>query len=234
MKPFAIAMGLIAAIAVTSYGLYGFVQSGQRRPADFQGWVKNPELKQELQESIEPDESTTVAEDVTAEHIHELIEGLYDRDRADASFRSLELLGSKAAPKLIEALNDARTANTIFAGSKAQDPTSPFDLITDLLTDLRTPEAAGPVAKYIDHQDSTFRKQAALLLGVIGTKECIEPIRRALGDEDDYVCSYAIIGMQRSISAGRRNQEFLEGIFTAFIPLLHRSSISTVDEAPSL
>jgi len=136
---------------------------------------------------------------------------------------------------LIGALNDARTYTTRFPeGGHSLDPGSPFERICDLLEPICPPEAAKPLTKYAAHEDDHFRKHAAITLGNIGTAECINPMIVLLDDDDDYVRSYAMMGIERGIDANRGGEQFLGAMFPAIEALLDRRDGSVSDDAPKL
>ena len=79
-------------------------------------------------------------------------------------------------------------------------------------------EAAKPLARYLNHPNPMFRRNAAWVLASIGTQECLEPVKRTLTDKDHEVREYALIGLT---SEGRpRDERFLSGLFPALIPML--------------
>jgi HEAT repeat protein len=149
--------------------------------------------------------------------------------------RRLKLVGTKAVPFLIKALEKPKTAKIQFRKrGHALDAQSPFERLCDLLEPIGPPTAARPLAQYMHHRDEHFRKHAALALGNIGTSECIEPMLKALSDEDDYVRSYAMLGIRRGIEAKRCTKEFLDTMFPALTKLLNRDDSSISGTAPEL
>ena len=61
----------------------------------------------------------------------------------------------------------------------------------------------------------SFSQTCRVGMGNIGTSECIAPMLRALGDDDDYVRSYAMMGIQRGIDGERCTEVFLDAMFPA-------------------
>jgi HEAT repeat protein len=82
--------------------------------------------------------------------------------------------------------------------------------------------------------DAKPRKEAALALGSLGTRACTGTIVVALADDDDYVRSYAMMGIERGISAKRCQPDFLEAVFPALVKLLNRDDCSVSGTAPQL
>ena len=78
------------------------------------------------------------------------------------------------------------------------------------------------------------REDAAVALGTIGTMECLQPILEAISDADDYMRSYAMIGIGRGIGGHCSKREFLEAVFPALVKLLDRDDSSVSGSAPEL
>lgn len=97
-------------------------------------------------------------------------------------------------------------------------------------TEADTPE----LTRLFASGDDDVRKDAVLALGTIGSDDCIGAVVAALSDDDDYVRSYAMMGIERGIAAERCTPEFLEAVFPALIKLLDRRDSSISGTAPVL
>jgi len=73
----------------------------------------------------------------------------------------------------------------------------------------------------MNHPDSKFRRQAALTLGKIASPECMEPMKKALTDQDRNVREYALMGLAHRLQEQERNDAFLAAIFPGVVPLLN-------------
>src|SRR5215472_3747846 len=106
-------------------------------------------------------------------------------DLNNDNYLSLRASGGRAVPFLIRALDDPRAWTAVFAtpGYKLT-ANSPFQRICDLLCSADGIGAAKPVARYLKHPDSRFRQHAARLLGILGTADCLEPLKVALADPE--------------------------------------------------
>lgn len=71
-------------------------------------------------------------------------------------------------------------------------------------------------------------------LGAIGKSECIPTILEALADDNDYVRSYAMMGIERGIVWEHCSPEFLEAVFPALTKLLDREDRTVSGTAPRL
>jgi HEAT repeat protein len=97
-----------------------------------------------------------------------------EADPNRSNFHGLLYAGSRPVPFLIQALDEPRTQTTVFFREGFHlYGNSPFERICDLLDAVAPPEAVKPLARYLEHPDSTFRRQAAVVLGKIGTPESL-------------------------------------------------------------
>ena len=142
-------------------------------------------------------------------------------DPGRKNFHGLLYAGTRPVPFLLKALEDPRTATTVFPG-KPFDPIeiSPFSRICSLLEESAPAEAVRPLTPYLEHPDPAFRREAASLLARIGTSECLEPVKKALADKDEMVREFTLMGLQGGLKAQRRDATFLSGVFPAVEALL--------------
>lgn len=89
------------------------------------------------------------------------------------------------------------------------------------------------VKQFLSGEKDT-RQEAALALGERGSDECIEPMLAALSDDDDYVRSSAMRGIERGIAANRCTKGFLDAMFPALVKQLDRDDRSVSGESPAL
>lgn len=232
MKYALISLAVLVAVGSIAYRLL------KPRNGDFGGfrdWVKNPDRKHAAADYFAARESLEVPDDISDVEIQQMVDRLFVQKDGDFNFDRLKLVGAKAVPFLIQALENPNTATAQFGeGGHALDAQSPFERICDLLEAIGPASTACPLAKYMDHEDDHFRKHTALALGNIGTSECIEPMLKGLSDDDDYVRSYAMMGIQRGIEAKRCTKEFLDAMFPALTKLLNRDDSSISGTAPEL
>jgi hypothetical protein len=141
-------------------------------------------------------------------------------DLNNDNYLSLRASEARAVPFLIRALDDPRTWTAVFAtpGYKLT-ANSPFQRICDLLGSADGIGAAKPVARYLKHPDPRFRQHAARLLGILGTADCLEPLKVALADPERHVREAALSGVKRGLDK-RHDPLFLDGVFAVVLPLL--------------
>ena len=224
-------------LAIVAGGLVVFrsFNGRHRKLAGFRDWVRNPDFKKAAEECLAARESLDVSDDIADAEILQMVDRLFVQEDEDFNLDRLRLVGIRAAPFLIEALENPRTATARFRNTDfGFTARSPFERICHLLALTAPPEAVRTVARYIDHKDDHFRKQAALTLGNIGTSECAEPMLKALADEQDFVRSYAMMGIEQGMEASRCTKDFLDTMFPALVRLLNRHDGSVSGRAPAL
>jgi hypothetical protein len=150
-----------------------------------------------------------------------------EADPKRANFHGLLWAGRRPVPFLIKALNEPRTWTTVFFDKDYLTGNSPFQRICDLLDNTAPAEAAKPLARYLEHPDPEFRRQAATVLGNIGASDCLEPVKKALADKDREVRQFAMIGLMNGLERQQRDETFVPGIYLALVPLLKTGVYST-------
>jgi HEAT repeat protein len=163
--------------------------------------------------------------DVDLQH---MVDRLFiEADPKRANFHGLLWAGSRPVPFLIKTLNEPRTWTTVFFHKDCLTGNSPFQRICDLLDNIAPAEAAKPLARYLEHPDPAFRRQAATVLGNIGVSDCLKPVKKALADRDREVRQFAMIGLMNGLERQQRDETFLRGIFPALVPLLKTGVYAT-------
>jgi hypothetical protein len=164
---------LVACSALISH----FFKPRKHRLVGFREYVKNPELKREMSDYRAERESLQVPDDISDAEIRQMVDRLFVHADDDFNFDRVELVGARAVPFLVDALDKPETWKTTFPeGGHVFDPGSPFERICRLLDPVGPAEAARSLSKYTDHTDDRFRQLTALALGNIGTRECIDAI----------------------------------------------------------
>lgn len=185
-----------------------------------------------LLERYEQRNRVSVPENIDERGIRELVNQLLAPEKYDFPDEKLRLLGERAVPALVDALKDPR----FLQKRTASDPLlakAPIETVLNLLRPFGTRAAIEPLSVLLKHEDLYFRKEAALALGSIGANECIGPVTLALADENDYVRSYAMIGIGRAIKEKRGARMFLDAMFEAIVPLLEQDDKS-LSKAPEI
>ena len=235
MKPAVIIVAVLCVLAIVAFLTLRGRYDNESTAGGFRDWVKNPDYKRAAEEFFAERDALTVPDDISQSEIQAMVDRLFVKEDNDFNFDKLKLVGEKAIPLLVAALNSDRAFDTKFSeGGHVSNAKSPFERICDLLEETCPPKAANPLARYVTHPDDHFRKHAAIVLGNIGTDECINPIIQLLGDKDDYVRSYAMMGIRRGIDGDHCTNNFLNSVFPALQRLLDRHDGSISGRAPKL
>jgi hypothetical protein len=209
----------IGAVALTWKRLPVGVRLFQAQNIDEQPYSKRSGA--ELRESRQAEGRSESARYSDAD-LQRMVDLLFVQDDPHrANFDGLLYAGARPLPFLLKALDDPRTSTTVFSGNDIYGlGASPFERICNLLWNLRPAGAAAPLTRYLDHSNPVFRRKAAWVLASIGTRECLEPVKRALADKDNEVRESALIGLTQASKGKERDEQFLSGVFPALIPLL--------------
>lgn len=188
----------------------------------FRDWIKNPEWRRSMERSARKDKPPELSNAEIRTVIEGFLDGTHDRDLKTL----LKYQGERVLPGVLQALGDRRTwawrYRHFVPFEHAGDDCNPLDTLADLI-DPFAPTAAVPLlTPYVRHPSPDVRKQAALALGNIGSDESAAGVALALHDRDDYVRGYALMGIQRSLKAGRGTCHFRACMFTQIVPLLTR------------
>ena len=214
-----------AILAVVVIGIVAMVVLlAWRRKPSFREYVTGPEGFGAARRFKERQE-LTIPDDVDGATIEKWVKQLLRGKDAGFAEDRLKLAGQRAVPALLGALDEPQL-------HKSESPfgtISPLCRVLRILETIRPREAIGAVTKLIEHEDEDVRKEAALTLGSIADAECIPGVQRALSDEDDYVRSYAMMGIRRAREAERGMPEFFDAMVDPLVRLLDRDSMGASD-----
>ena len=98
-------------------------------------------------------------DDISQDEIQTMADRLFVKEDEDFNLDKLKLVGDKATPLLVAALNSDRAFEATFSErGHAFDAKSPFERICELLEETYPPAAASPLTRYVSHPDDDFRK----------------------------------------------------------------------------
>jgi hypothetical protein len=194
----------------------------ERQP-DFHEYVKNPEHRRSMERADRRRKRAPRAEELDEEAIQGLVERFFRGTFDERAKSRVQRAGERAVPVLLRALRDPRVRTARYGErSHALDDNTPLETILSLLEPFGPPEAVALIAPFVKHPDPVFRKYAAYALGNIGSDACVAPLSVALADPDDYVRSFAVMGIQWGIQGKRPTPSFLAAIFDHVGSLLSR------------
>lgn len=194
-----IAVGLVVIIAVALFWNREASQWG------FKDVVKNPEywdaVTQARQAANEVAEASKTWNDdkVASATRHFVLEVPTSRE-AWGEARVLRELDTRTHSTILELLGDQKLyARLIKPTGEDLLPEAPFNRACDILGDAPPKEAVAVLAPFLDDPSEEIRKDAALAIAKTGADEIIPHIRKAFSDADEYVRSYALMGLQFSL-----------------------------------
>lgn len=181
---------------------------GRRRLPGFLDYVMNPQLLNEFEEAARAaDEYAETASSWSdAQIAAEVRQFVFDTESSEdawAEAQALRSLGSRTHPVLLEILRKPSLhSKLVVPTGKDSQPEAPFNRLCELLGEAPPVESAELLARYLDEPSDEIRKDAALAIGCTGAASAIPSIRKALGDSNEYVRSYALMGLERARERG--------------------------------
>lgn len=213
MKTAAIILLLIVTGAAI---LFFWSRSKGQELNSFWDFVRNPDAMPDLDEFHEEVDDAAAALSGSPNEIAQLVdyfvfEAKSSRD-AWTELRVLAKLGSQAYPRALEILQDPSMKGRLsaLAEDKSLLPEAPINRLCEIFDQDAAPpeEAAFLLAPYLQSASDEIRKSAALIIGSIAAADSLPDLRRVLTDQDEYVRSYALMGIQRAINGNRIGMNF--------------------------
>lgn len=174
--------------------------------------VRNPDAMPDLDQFHKDVERSAAAISGSETEIKNLVDYFVFKAKSSRDAwtekRIIAKLGAEAYPPALEILRDSSTHERLVVLATAGDfalPEAPICRLAEIFDQEAPPppEAADLLAPFLRSESTAIRKSVALIIGSIGSPDSLPDLQRALKDEDDYVKSYALMGIQRAIAGGR-------------------------------
>ena len=124
-----------------------------------------------------------------------------------AEIRTIAELGEEAYPRALEILRDPSMHERLTSLGEGEFslPTAPICRLAKIFDQDAPPppEAAELLAPFIENESREIRKSVVLVIGSTGSAESLPSLQQAAKDEDDYVRSYMLMGIQRAVTGCR-------------------------------
>ncbi|MCG3131032.1 MAG: hypothetical protein FLDDKLPJ_01807 [Phycisphaerae bacterium] len=95
-----------------------------------------------------------------------------------------------------------------------------FEIVVEILGEIGDPAAIDSLLPHVDSRFAETRKCVGLALGSIGHLDGLRGLKRLLDDEDAYVRSHVLIGIDRGINSHRATPALLDGLRESLMRLL--------------
>jgi HEAT repeat protein len=194
--------------------------TNSRPLAGFKDAVKNPdawqqnlnERQQIMERGIEAAQTWNDRE--IADAVRRFVFDATSSQEAWADFKVLQSLGTRTHAPLLSILSDdTLRAQLLKPTGKDLLPEAPFNRICKLFDETPLEQSVPLLEPFLDDKSEEIRKDAAMTLGSVGSARVVGPVRKALVDEDEYVRSYALIGLMRTIRHKRLSDECRHELF---------------------
>ena len=222
MKPVTITIIVSLVIALVLV----FLMFRHRSEPGFRNVVKNPELWREMSEAHQDiDREIEAAKHWTDDRISAEVEAYLFRTktRRDAlgKARALEGLGGRVYAPVIKILGEkSRHMQLVKETGTDLVPEAPFNRACDLLGDTPPPGTIQHVALFLNESNKYVRKDAALVIGKVGSSEIVPLLHRILAGEDEGMRDYALMGLQYAVINGRLDDTCRKDLFPDLLQLL--------------
>ena len=218
MKNAAIIISVLLAVAAI---LFIWTRAKRQEINSFWDVVRNPDAMPDLDQFHDEVEDAAASLSGTATEIAQLVDYyVFEADSARDAWTELRILaklGNQAYPRALEILRDPalEARLTVLTEHENSLPEGPINRLCEIFDQEAAPpeEAAVLLAPYLQSESDEIRKSVALIIGSIAAADSLPDLRRALTDKDEYVRSYALMGIQRAISGGRMEESSKDEFF---------------------
>ena len=202
---------IISLFLVAAAILFFWSRSKRQEISSFWDVVRNPDAMPDLDQFHKEVEAGAASLSGSSTEIAQLVDYyVFEADSArDAwtELRTLAKLGNQAYPRALEILRDPSLKErlTVLTERENSLPEGPINRLCEIFDQDAPPpeEAAVLLAPFLQSDIDNIRKSVALIIGSIASPDSLAELRRALTDDEEYVRSYALMGIQRAISGNR-------------------------------
>ncbi len=216
---------IIVTLIIATGVVFWWSRSRKGRIDSFWDVVKNPGLMPDLDAyakkvSDEAEELRKSPEEIAKLVDYFVFEATSSRD-AWTEQRILRELATDAHPRAIEILRDPLMKEKLSVLTTPDPdwplPEAPFNRLCIILDSDAPPpyEAAELLVPFATSDSDEIKKSAALIIGSIGRAESLPHIKLALSDSDEYVRSFALMGLERAITGNRVDEKAKSLFFEA-------------------
>lgn len=222
------------AVVLILYYAWDFLNAYKKQRSQFRNFndlVKNPSLWKVFEEQRNlATEAKAAAQEWDAQQIGATVQHyLFDiTSKRDAYIETqvLKSLGSKTHAKVLEILVQQDLYAQLVAPT-GEDilPEAPLNRACDLLDvdDEPPPEAVDALIPFLSDPTAEIRKSAILSIAKTGCDKIIPHVLKAFEDEDEYVRSYALMGLEFSLGRNALSSATKQALMPGLMQLLNRN-----------
>jgi len=210
MKKAVIAL-LALAVAGAAWWLIVRYRRGHSDIRGFWDAVRNPRSLPDRKKELRQIEKDAAAIRESPESIALLVDYyVFEAESAREAWGEKQLLrdlGTRAYPRALEILRDPALHERLLVLRELphDSPEAPIHRLCDVF-DLEAPpppEAVELLAPFLSSESDGIRKSVALVIASTGCETAVPHIEKSLHDPEEYVRSYALMGMQRALKGER-------------------------------
>ena len=208
-----LAVVTVAIIVVGAAILFFWSRLKRQEIKSFWDIVRNPDAMQSLDEFDSDVDEAATSLSGSPKKIAKLVDFfVFDAKTSQDAWTELQILAQleyEAYPRALEILQDPSMKErlTVLKRTENSLPEGPINRLCQIFDqDAPPPEEAVPLlAPYLQSESAEIRKSVALTIGSIASADSLPVLGRALKDKDEYVRSYALMGIERAIKGNRIN-----------------------------
>ena len=199
----------------------GLMWGASQQSESFLDYVRDPDLMAEHAEQSRQHEAEVNALVQTPEGVVQFVDTAVFSPTSNYDVwmyqRVSRNLGEKIYPRVIEILKDPELRERLHSVRESPDDLDdgPMVRLCDLLDNDRAlpAEIVLLLEPFMTAESDEIRKNLAMVVAQSGRPESLATITLGLGDEDDYVRSYVLMGLRRALDAERLYTALRDPVF---------------------
>lgn len=199
----------------------------------FRDFFTNRRYRKSLTDDVEALRNIRPPEKPSRRYIDDLVAKMLQDDGDPLVQRELSLIGAAAVPSLLAALRDPRIRSADV--EESWQPYSALDSSLELLAHHAGQELLGICETLVRSPSASVRKRAATHLASTGRADAIPILQELMRDDDPYVRSSVLCGIDRAIQEERAQADFRSSAYHLVLEQLDQDwGVASNESASSL